>query len=64
MSRNNNGKKTEETGSKASDLHSCFSRVQIYEGTHSILKFYSQEDVGEISAISVSSGLNGDAREI
>jgi hypothetical protein len=63
MGRNNYGKETEEIGSKAYDLHSCFGRVQIYEGTRSILKFYSQEDVGEVSVISVISGLNGGARE-
>ena len=53
MDRNNNGKKAEESGSKTSDLHSCFGRVQIYEGTHSILKFYSQEDVGEVPVMRV-----------
>ena len=58
MGRNNNGKKTEQIGSMASDLHSCFGRVQIYGGTHSILKLYSPEDVGEVPEVSVISGLN------
>jgi len=59
MGRNNNGKKTEHIGSQASDLHSCFGRVQIYEGKQSILKLYSQEDVGEVPITGVISRLNG-----